>query len=78
MPLQQVSPTAQPAPPPQVQEPLTQVSPAPQEFQQVPQWTVLVPVSTQELPQQVSPPVQPAPLPHWQEPPAQVSFNPQG
>jgi hypothetical protein len=36
-PLQQVSPPVHPAPPPQVQDPLTQDSPAPQVFQQVPQ-----------------------------------------
>ena len=73
LPQQELDPV-QPAPPPHLHEPLTQVSLMPQGWLQPPQWLVLVLVSTQRVPQQVIPLVQSLPVPpHLQLPLSQVS-----
>ncbi len=77
---QQARPPEQSGPvPPQLQDPLTQLSPESQTTAQPPQLVSSVLVSTQEVPQQVNPPLQLGPLPpQRQAPDTQLSPESQG
>jgi hypothetical protein len=60
-----------------MQLPEQQLNPLGHMFPQVPQWLVLVVVSTQLPEQQVCPAAQGLPEPHWQLPLTQLSPGPQ-